>query len=237
MASFAKSKLKAARDAIAKKDFGLAHDAATQVLDYEPENYNAHVFLGLACLELGEHERSEQMYRKAIALKDDQLLAWQGLSKLYERTEQWSSYVQTLQQLMRMFSKGPNADTIKCGETYSKVIIALKEHGSRPEVIGALSLLLPSSPFYSTLSAIPPPDPSNSAASPSYAFPWTDSLELYDSLIELLEKEEESTFKSEFDKRRTRLGASPPEELKKEIGQEIWSSSQASLPLMLRLGY
>ncbi|EIW82901.1 TPR-like protein, partial [Coniophora puteana RWD-64-598 SS2] len=148
-----------------------------------------------------------------------------GLSKLYERTEQWSSYVQTLQQLMHMFSKGLNADTIKCGETYSKVIIALKEHGSRPEVIGALSLLLPSSPFYSTLSAIPPPDPSNPAASPSYAFPWPDSLELYDSLIELLEKEEESTFKSEFDKRRTRLGASPPEELKKEIGQEICESS------------
>ncbi|KAF7970359.1 hypothetical protein HWV62_24268 [Athelia sp. TMB] len=41
MASFVKSKLKAARDAIGKKDYTLARDAASQVLDYEAENYNA----------------------------------------------------------------------------------------------------------------------------------------------------------------------------------------------------
>lgn len=41
--SFAKSKLKLARDSIGKKDFTVARDAATQVLDYEPENYTAFV--------------------------------------------------------------------------------------------------------------------------------------------------------------------------------------------------
>lgn len=44
MASFVKSKLKAARDAIGKKDYTLARDAASQVLDYEAENYNACVW-------------------------------------------------------------------------------------------------------------------------------------------------------------------------------------------------
>jgi hypothetical protein len=41
MSSFAKSKLKAARDAIGKKKYEQAREAATQVLDYEPDNYTA----------------------------------------------------------------------------------------------------------------------------------------------------------------------------------------------------
>jgi len=41
MASFIKSKLKAARDAIGKKDYKAAQDAASQVLEYESSNYNA----------------------------------------------------------------------------------------------------------------------------------------------------------------------------------------------------
>lgn len=81
MSSFAKSKLKAARDAIGKKSYEQAREAAAQVLDYEPDNYTAyvfnpkehccrshaycsagsHVFLGLALLELGQHEKSEQV--------------------------------------------------------------------------------------------------------------------------------------------------------------------------------
>jgi superkiller protein 3 len=82
MSSFAKTKLKAARDALGKKQHEAARDAASQVLDYEPENYNAcvksrssqsesaflhlltddsHVFLGLAFLELGQHDKSEQV--------------------------------------------------------------------------------------------------------------------------------------------------------------------------------
>lgn len=43
MASFVKSKVKAARDAIGKKDFASAENAALQALEYEPDNYNAYV--------------------------------------------------------------------------------------------------------------------------------------------------------------------------------------------------
>ena len=39
---FVKSKLKAARDAIGKKNFDKARDAATDALTYEPDNYNAY---------------------------------------------------------------------------------------------------------------------------------------------------------------------------------------------------
>jgi superkiller protein 3 len=43
MASFIKGKLKAARDSLGKKDYKAAEEAATQVLEYEPANYNAFV--------------------------------------------------------------------------------------------------------------------------------------------------------------------------------------------------
>lgn len=45
MASFVKSKLKAARDALSKKEYEIARASSIQVLDYEPENYNACVAL------------------------------------------------------------------------------------------------------------------------------------------------------------------------------------------------
>jgi len=41
MAAFIKTKLKAARDLIGKKDFQGAYDAASQVLSYDARNYNA----------------------------------------------------------------------------------------------------------------------------------------------------------------------------------------------------
>jgi superkiller protein 3 len=41
MSAPVKTKLKAAREAIGKKDWAAVQKAASQVLDYEPENYNA----------------------------------------------------------------------------------------------------------------------------------------------------------------------------------------------------
>lgn len=89
--AFVKSKLKAARDAIGKKDYQSAHDASEQVLDYEPDNYNAYgfvfrvsfhfvgvtyrstyrkVFLGLSLLELGQIDKSEQVTKHDRSCRD-----------------------------------------------------------------------------------------------------------------------------------------------------------------------
>lgn len=43
MSAIVKTKLKAARDAIGKKDYEKARAAASDALDYDPENYNAYV--------------------------------------------------------------------------------------------------------------------------------------------------------------------------------------------------
>ncbi|KAG6857271.1 hypothetical protein H0H87_007104 [Tephrocybe sp. NHM501043] len=100
--SFAKSKLKAAREALAKKDYASASNAAAQVLDYEPDNYNATVFLAVSLLELGQYEQSEQAYIRATSLNPENPLAWQGISKYYERREEWEKYGDCLLRLMEL---------------------------------------------------------------------------------------------------------------------------------------
>ena len=44
MSAIVKTKLKAARDAIVKKDWEKARTCSSDVLDYDPDNYNALVY-------------------------------------------------------------------------------------------------------------------------------------------------------------------------------------------------
>ena len=53
----------------------------------------------------------------------------------------------------------------------------------------------------------------------------------------LTETTEEEIFKKEFDRRRTRLGVSGPEELKKEIGREVWGPSKVSFENLVHFFY
>jgi superkiller protein 3 len=98
MATLVKNKLKAARDALGKKDWAAAQTAAQQALDFEADNYNAcvallvpmrspdscehrNVFLGLASLELGSYEQSEQVIFSSTPLVHDVNLMSAGVSK------------------------------------------------------------------------------------------------------------------------------------------------------------
>ena len=80
-----KNNLKAARENIAKKDYGKALDLAKKVLAFEPGNYNAHVFAGLSLLHLSQYADSEKSYREATASNETNPLAWQGLINLFEK--------------------------------------------------------------------------------------------------------------------------------------------------------
>lgn len=75
-----RNKLKAARTAIGKGNFSAAQEASLEILEQDPSNYNAsvcppicpehdihlgdfsNVFLGLASLELGQQDKSEQVF-------------------------------------------------------------------------------------------------------------------------------------------------------------------------------
>ncbi|GJJ06168.1 hypothetical protein Clacol_000357 [Clathrus columnatus] len=227
MASFTKSKLKAARDAITKKDYKAAQEAASQVLEFESSNYTANVFLGLACLELGDHTRSQQAYIRATESSPDQPLAWQGLARFYERTEQWQAYTTSLRTLMDIFMKAD--DAIKCAETLQKYLEVQRERGTRQDISNALRLLLPESPLYPILSTLPEPQPTAPSTSLSYIIVQTaiyNSLPVFEELVELLEKDETEMIKREVDKRRMRLGAGRPEQIKSEVHCEVQEHSK-----------
>ncbi|KAG8934379.1 Superkiller protein 3 [Tulasnella sp. 417] len=233
---FAKGKLKAAKEAIGKKDYATAENAALQVLEYEPENYHAlsdvdrwwdsNVFLGLASLEIGKNEQSENAYRKAIALNPEQLLAWQGLSKYYERTKSWNELAETLRKMMDLFAKA--GDATKCAETLQRYVELRRSYGTQEEVSEAISLYLPDSPYYSVLSTLPPPDQTAPTSTTTFASQAAlhNSLPILEELVSIEEKREKEFITKEVEKRRTRIGSSPLNVLKLEVGREVWSSSK-----------
>ncbi|KAG6908388.1 hypothetical protein DXG01_004817 [Tephrocybe rancida] len=224
--SFAKSKLKAAREALGKKDYATASDAASQVLDYEPDNYNATVFLALSLLELGQYEKSEQAYVRATSLNPDNPLAWQGISKYYERKEEWEKHAGSLLRLMEIYQT--LGDTTKCAESWQKLLEIRRERGTRLQVIEAMSLLLPHSPMCAALSSLPPPDLTNPSSTTTLVAQTAihQSLPHIEEIVRLVELHDEETLKKEVEKRRMRLGAPSLEVIKNAVGREIWGPSQ-----------
>jgi len=134
--------------------------------------------------------------------------------------------VEVLQRLANLFAQ--SNDAIKCAETLQKLIDVRRERGTQMQLVDALSLLLPESALYEVLSNIPPPEPTKPAATTIYAAQAAihNSLPILEEIIAILEKDEDEALKREVDKRRMRLGAAGPEQLKKEVGREIWSTSR-----------
>ncbi|CAK5265358.1 unnamed protein product [Mycena citricolor] len=185
-----------------------------------------HVFLGLALLELGNYAMSEQAYQHAIDASPEQPLAWQGLLKFYERFEQWDRYAETARRLTDLFAQ--LGDALKCVEALGKLVDCRREKGTSRQLVEVLSLLLENSSLYPLLSTLPVPDHINPDMTPAYHIQSAihNTLPTLEEILGIIEKEEDSIYLSEVAKRRTRLGASSPEQLRKEVGLEIWSSSQ-----------
>lgn len=223
--SLVKAKLKLAREALGKKQYAAAKDAAEQALAFDPTNYNANVFVGLSLLELGDLAQSEQAYQRAIDASPEQLLAWQGIAKLYERTEQWDHYVDTARRLLDLFAQ--QNDAPKCVETLEKLIECRRARGTRAELVDALSLLLPDSPISAVLSTLPVPDHTKPTA-PAYQTQAAvhNTLPVLEEIIDIVERDEDDAYAKEVAKRRTRLGAASPEQLRKDVGIEIWGPSR-----------
>jgi len=53
-----------------------------------------------------------------------------------------------------------------------------------------------------------------------------NSLPTIEEIISIIERDEEVFIKNEFDKRRTRLGGPSPDQLRKDIGVEVWGTSR-----------
>lgn len=131
MASYVKAQLKASREALSKKDYGAALEAADNVLNYEHDHYNALVFRGLALLGLQRDEEGESAYRKATQVKPDELLAWQGLEKYYTDRHKPDQAIEIIQELLKRHSQ----DATKTAENLQRILdLRRKEEDDKQKV-------------------------------------------------------------------------------------------------------
>ncbi|XP_071783567.2 superkiller complex protein 3 [Centroberyx gerrardi] len=116
-----KTALKSAREAIKNKEFKEALKHCKAVLKLEKNNYNAWVFIGLAASELEQPDQAQTAYRKALELEPEQLLAWQGLANLYEKTDQWDFKTELPDVYQKLTELYASSDKTKCYEVIRKL--------------------------------------------------------------------------------------------------------------------
>ncbi|XP_027001415.1 tetratricopeptide repeat protein 37 [Tachysurus fulvidraco] len=117
-----KSALKSARDAIKNKEFKEALKHCKAVLKLEKNNYNAWVFIGVAASELEQPEQAQTAYRKAAELEPEQLLAWQGLANLYEKSDQADFKAELPKIYQKLIKLYETSDKVKCFEVSKKLV-------------------------------------------------------------------------------------------------------------------
>lgn len=227
--AYAKQKLKQSRDALAKKDWSAAAEAASSVLEQECDNYNANVFLGLALLNQEKFDESEAAYIKATRDQPTQLLAWQGLQKFYDQRKDWDKLRDVLYKLMDLYNDA--GDATKCAETFQRLLALEREEGGRRKVIDTLALLLPDSKYYACLSSLEVPDQTQPEKTTTFDTQMAIHVKSLDTLLEMTELSEKwqaDTIQREADKRRMRLdGANKGKEaLTNEVRLEVYSASQ-----------
>lgn len=99
-------------------------------------------------------------------------------------------------------------------------------------MLDSLSNYLRESVFYCLLSTLPLPDPTSPTSTTFEAqVAIHDGLNVLEEITSLTETLDEDAYKREVDKRRMRLGASSPDQLKKEVFRDISDGSQVqSMP-------
>jgi superkiller protein 3 len=98
-------------------------------------------------------------------------------------------------------------------------------------LLDSLANYLRESAFYTLLSTLPLPDLTNPTSTTTFEAQVAihDGLNVLEEMISITETLEEDIYKREVEKRRTRLGASSPDQLKKEVFRDISDNSQVQL--------
>lgn len=202
-----KAGLKAAKAALDAHKYSTAIEEAEKVLHSDPKNYHALVFIGLAREKQAEHDASEAAYLAATRIKENDLLAWQGLVSLYEKQagKKLDQYHDATLRLAVLLMEAE--DRIKCQSVIDKYTLDAKKYGSRTQYKRSLEMLLPSSPIFDFLEGrIPQP------------------ASTFIKIVEIVEAEEKEKINAEIGQRRTRLG-SKLDQVAAEVRQEIFENS------------
>ncbi|OMJ25998.1 Tetratricopeptide repeat protein 37 [Smittium culicis] len=217
MSSIIKNKLKAARSHISKKEYESAYEVSNDVLEWESENYNALIFLGIACQNLKKTKESEEAYHKAIQIDPENILAWQGISNLYEEALDVEKLLPTLAELFNLYIKLKNFK--KASEIFWKELAIHKKTNSIGKQIEVWRRLL-----LVNLNEIVSEQVSDLLQT-SAESGWPSSDVCLDVLINLIETNNAAEISREIKKRRSRLDAPPIPILTHSVIKEITINS------------
>ena len=202
-----KAALKAAKTAIETKKWDDAKAQASIVLEKDPQNYWANLFVGRANEGVGKFEDAAQGYNNAAKINPNEPNAWLGLRGLYEKqtTAKVDENTQVGLKLAEIYAAADDAH--KSQTAIDKLVDFARKHGTKLQYARALETQLPTSPVYSFLEGRLP-NPAN----------------VYTRLAEIHEAEEDQTIEQQISERRTRLG-STAESVNIEVRQEVYGKS------------
>ncbi|KAJ3315870.1 Superkiller protein 3 [Boothiomyces sp. JEL0838] len=189
--SFIKQQLKIAREAIAQKNFEYAQGLCETILENDPSNYNAAVFLGLACKEQSLVDQSRKAYETAIRISPSQALAYQGLLKLFESEKDQQGIYQVSGALGKIYLAA--GDTRKYLDCLNRQLEIARSLELINETLGLLQEFLPGSDSYEKIKDLDIPDAFN----------------VLTDCAKICEKKYYDTVDKEIQARRMRLGADP----------------------------
>ncbi|KAJ4365523.1 Superkiller protein 3 [Neocucurbitaria cava] len=203
----AKTALKAAKSAIDAKKWDEAVEHAKTVLEKDPSNYFAKLFLGRANDGLSRFDDAANAYYDATKIKPEDAQAWLGLRGMYEGLGP-SKVEENIEVGLKLAEIYMNLDDAHRSQSaIDKLVDHARRHGTKTQYAHALATQLPSSRVYSYLEGRLP-DPSKT----------------YTRIAEIYETQEAQTIKKLIDERKTRLGATL-ESTTNSVKNEIYAKS------------
>ncbi|KAG7417333.1 Superkiller protein 3 [Fusarium oxysporum f. sp. rapae] len=203
-----KAALKAINDAIRQQKFDDAVSKAKELLEKDPKNYQAHIFLAFALDKKDRIDLAQETYRSATWLRPQEAQAWQGLIKLFEKqsNKKLADYHQAVVNLAQIYRD--TDDMYKCQDVVDKFIDFARVQGDETQYAEALSIQLPESPLYPILEG---------------RFPHP--AKTYETIAHILEKAEKHRINTLIGERRTKLGAKLTE-VTLDAKREVYSQSK-----------
>ncbi|KAF9106846.1 Superkiller protein 3 [Mortierella sp. AM989] len=204
--STVKINLKNAKEAIVTKKYDDALKWAEKVISADSENYMGLVFLGIAYQNLGQADKGEEHFKKAISVSPELPLAREGLISFYEKLQKWPELITSLEDMLITHLK--NADGKKALSTTEKLIELYTNEGRIDKAIEKIQTLLPGSKLYELIQDKP------------------DQMETLKKLAAVQEKADGEFYEREVRLRRGRLGGGTLEQVQSTVRNELYSKSE-----------
>ncbi|KAF9908643.1 Superkiller protein 3 [Linnemannia zychae] len=201
-----KVNLKNAREAIAAKNYDDALKWTEKVLSSDSENYMGLVFSGLAYQNLGQADKGEMAFKRAISISPELPLAREGLINFYDKMKKWDELILALEKMLETHLKTP--DGKKALATTERLIELYTNQEQPDKAIEKIQSLLPGSTLYDILEEKP------------------KQMETLRKLAELQEKTDGEFFDREVKLRRGRLGGGTLEQVQNTVRNELYTKSE-----------